>query len=359
MVVLFTGNIDGAMVQMSIHLLKEFHEMGIEARCFLPEQAIASIPDELSSYTIRYRKGRTFSKYSRTIRDVVRKIINLKPDLVFYVDNSIIACQTAQAMGGKAKQVITFHDAGDNHPTSKTSLKQRMHDWFEESNSVKAASLVDNVLVMSHESEDKYKHNYPATSSKLLVLPLGAHIPDVTEQAPPESLPTEFFLFFGRIDKYKGIGNLLSACASISELKIPLVIAGKGNLSDNEVTLLNKTKTILLNRYIKDEEMIWLFKKAKFVVLPYIQATQSGIIPIAYSFGKPVITSDVEGLTQFVVNRRTGIICSNAQDYQEAITYMSENDLKSMSIKCKEYYNTKLDWKANLQVLFRRMDFEI
>lgn len=50
---------------------------------------------------------------------------------------------------------------------------------------------------------------------------------------------------------------------------------------------------ILINRYIKDEEIAWLFNHAKLTVYPYISATQSGVLSVSCYFGKPIIASDV------------------------------------------------------------------
>jgi glycosyltransferase involved in cell wall biosynthesis len=44
------------------------------------------------------------------------------------------------------------------------------------------------------------------------------------------------------------------------------------------------------------------------VVLPYVSATQSGIVQIAYQFDKPVIATDVGGLAEVVLNEKTGFI---------------------------------------------------
>jgi glycosyltransferase involved in cell wall biosynthesis len=44
------------------------------------------------------------------------------------------------------------------------------------------------------------------------------------------------------------------------------------------------------------------------VVLPYVEATQSGVIPVAYSFGKPVVATTVGGLPAQVDDGKTGYL---------------------------------------------------
>jgi starch synthase len=64
----------------------------------------------------------------------------------------------------------------------------------------------------------------------------------------------------------------------------------------------------VLNSYISDETRAELFAQASVVVLPYIDASQSGVIPIAYSFGKPVVATTVGGLPAMVDDGVTGYL---------------------------------------------------
>jgi glycosyltransferase involved in cell wall biosynthesis len=65
---------------------------------------------------------------------------------------------------------------------------------------------------------------------------------------------------------------------------------------------------IIVDKYIPNEEVGLYFSAADVVVLPYISASQSGIIQIAYGFNRPVITTDVGGLPDVVEDGVTGFI---------------------------------------------------
>jgi glycosyltransferase involved in cell wall biosynthesis len=154
-------------------------------------------------------------------------------------------------------------------------------------------------------------------------------------------------LFFGRILDYKGLEYLIQALPLIND-KIPdaiITIAGEGNFEKYYPLIKNRDKFEIFNEYISDKKVAELFSKASVVVLPYIDGSQSGIIAIAYSFGKPVITTNVGSISEVVENGKTGFIIQpkNSQQLAEAaITILrDENLLNSMSerahIKSKEF----------------------
>jgi starch synthase len=123
----------------------------------------------------------------------------------------------------------------------------------------------------------------------------------------------EYVLLFGKIKPYKGIDIFLKA-SHIARKKLgskfKAIIAGKGDISylDPLISDYDNEYIQIINRYIPDSEISMLFRKAKFLVLPYTDASQSGIIPLAYTFSKPVIVSDVGSITEYVENGITGLI---------------------------------------------------
>lgn len=106
-----------------------------------------------------------------------------------------------------------------------------------------------------------------------------------------------YILFFGTVQRYKGVHLLCEAYRSHPELHSrPLVIAGKGDFYfDGETDGLD---VIHINRFIDDSEVRDLFTRAAVVVYPYTSATQSGVTSIAAYFGRPMVLSDLPFFTQ-------------------------------------------------------------
>ncbi len=125
-------------------------------------------------------------------------------------------------------------------------------------------------------------------------------------------------LFFGFIRAYKGLDLLIRAMPRIRSgmgvgAQVRLLVLGEfyegrdGTAALVRELGLEDTVT-LFDQYVPDEEVAPYFSAADVVVLPYRSATQSGIVQIAYQFERPVICTDVGGLSEVVLDGRTGFV---------------------------------------------------
>ena len=115
-------------------------------------------------------------------------------------------------------------------------------------------------------------------------------------------------LFFGRLERYKGIEHLLAACAMLDSPDgdgLRLVLAGPGSLPALWAGLL-PPRIEVRNRLIGDEEAIDLFRRCGLLALPYVDATQSALVAAAYFFRKPVVVTRTGALPEYVEHGRTG-----------------------------------------------------
>jgi glycosyltransferase involved in cell wall biosynthesis len=119
----------------------------------------------------------------------------------------------------------------------------------------------------------------------------------------------QVLLFFGRIAPYKGLDVLLKAFRSVQNREdVELWIVGEGDMSPFAVMLKGLKHIHVTNRFIPEEEVANVFKKASIVVLPYKSATQSGVIPVAATFKLPVIATRVGGIPEQITDGETGIL---------------------------------------------------
>ena len=122
--------------------------------------------------------------------------------------------------------------------------------------------------------------------------------------------PGDYILFFGRISPYKGLDYLLPAMKSVHEVipNLKLIVAGNGKYHF-DITEYEKLSYIdIQNRFINDDELAPLIAHAKFIVCPYTDATQSGVLMSCFAFNKTAIVTNVGGLPDMVGNGKLGLI---------------------------------------------------
>lgn len=356
-IVLFTSNVEGGIVQFTLKIAQVLVEDGYKVSVFAPVAITKRIFDDDLVYEV-YEKKKSILRSSQISGDVVSKISAIKPAAVLFCDNGIFSLQTLLSLKKTAFPTSIFiHDILPH--LEKFNLYEKLKQRLKNRLLRETLERVDQVILLSKNSFDLFGEKYSRYSEKALWIPLGAHIPEAKALAPKEIEVMEeekYFLFFGRISKYKGIENLLDAYKGLKSQNKPfLVIAGGGDFTKNEKKLINDNKdVIVINRYLKDGEMIYLIKNAIAVVLPYIEASQSGVIPIAYHFAIPVITSNVPGLTEYVVDGESGIICSDKAAIKQAMLAMENKEFYNHLKKgANKFYQENLNWGTNLSRIIK------
>jgi len=115
-----------------------------------------------------------------------------------------------------------------------------------------------------------------------------------------------------------------------------LGVYGNGDIAPYAEKIAALTNVHCENRWIMDDEIPDIFNDAAVVVLPYIEASQSGIIPIAYSLAIPVVATPVGGLQEQVIDGETGLIAKNItpEGIADCIELLCMN--KVLYYKCRE-----------------------
>jgi glycosyltransferase involved in cell wall biosynthesis len=181
-----------------------------------------------------------------------------------------------------------------------------------------AFNAVDAFIVQSASVEKDLNGFLPGARYELVAHPVyeifGASMPTLEARAKLGLTDERVILFFGYVRRYKGLHILLDAMPSILQsMKVKLLVVGE--FYDDEQKYRQQIDTenlrndvVVHSDYVPNDEVSLYFSAADVVVLPYISATQSGIVQIAYQFDKPVIATDVGGLAEVVLNNRTGFI---------------------------------------------------
>jgi len=137
-------------------------------------------------------------------------------------------------------------------------------------------------------------------------------------------------LLFGRIFAYKGLEHLIRAEAMLKNAlpNLHVTVAGRGDDPWIFRSLMGEAgRYDIRNRFIEDAEVAQLFLDTDIVVLPYTEASQSGVLNLAAAFGKPVIVTDVGELRTTVQPNGLGMVVppGDAAELAKAIRTLADN----------------------------------
>lgn len=229
-------------------------------------------------------------------------------------------------------------------------------------------SKVDHIIVHNNKSKKELIEDFLVKEDKISVIKFGLNIftpkkgLGKNEARSKLNLPLnkKIILFFGAINVYKGIEYLLEAYLKIKSESdnFHLVIAGENR--DNEY--FQKIKSIINNNfsdnsltvnfsYINDEDIEYYFSSADCLVLPYKSISQSGVHFLSYSFGLPVIATDVGSFKdEDIIEGETGFICEaeNSEDLKNTLIKYFNSDLyKNLELyrgKIKSWAGENYNW---------------
>lgn len=185
-------------------------------------------------------------------------------------------------------------------------------------------------LVVTHSN---FVRNAVATylqGKPIFTIPLGAYTHLCKNASSVTSRHTPHFLFLGRIEPFKGIEVLVEAYRMVRE-RLPtltLTIAGRGKIPEPLCNKMEQLGIRLVNRWLSTEETCALMREADVVVLPYRDATQSGVISLAMAHGLPVIASAVGGLPEQVIDGKTGFLVKpgDARDLSQKMEILAKDE---------------------------------
>jgi glycosyltransferase involved in cell wall biosynthesis len=236
------------------------------------------------------------------IRHLVRRIRAFRPDIVHFQHGHLWFSSLGLPLLRGLPMVITIHDPvthlGDRE-AQKTPQAVMDFGYGRADRVIVHTEHVRKVVIDRLGLREEVTHVIPH-----VVLGDGALLSDLPEE-------TGSVLFFGRIWEYKGLEYLIRAEPLVSA-RIPearFVIAGHGDNFDRyRALMVHPDRFTVRNEYHAGNSRADFFARASAVVLPYVEASQSGVLPIAYANSKPVVATTVGGLPEMVDDGRTGYL---------------------------------------------------
>lgn len=233
-----------------------------------------------------------------------RMVRRFNPDVVHVQEvHPLLVGYTVVSFRKNLPVIITVHDpVSHSGGPPKEALLWKSLMWVRR--------RASRLLVHGPQMRNEMEKLDSGLTGRVDVVPHGI----LAEPAPldaPDHCEPDTFLFFGRMEPYKGLRYLLDACDILEGRgrRFRLIIAGTGpDLDVHAERIAASTHIELINKYIPAGEVGALFRRASAVVLPYTDATQSGVAAIALANSRPVIATATGDLTEIVQHGRSGLI---------------------------------------------------
>ena len=168
---------------------------------------------------------------------------------------------------------------------------------------------------------------------KSLPITVVPHPPNLnlTAIGPPPRPPLRL-LFLGYVRPYKGLGMCIDAIRRAVDAGVDVVLTVVGEFWEEPETYIRlvqreglEERVRLIPGYVSDSDVASHLAAHHAVVAPYLSATQSGIIPLAFAAGRPAVVTNVGGLGEQVEDGLNGTVASGvtAKGVAEAIGRMA------------------------------------
>lgn len=241
--------------------------------------------------------GRLPFKLAEHLGDMARLRRSLGPADVVHYQWLTVPSLDRYLLPRKRPRVLTAHYVAP--PGASRRQLRRARQVF---------GAMDAVVAHTRYGRDRLVDEIGVPPDRVRVIPHGSfdYLTEIADQAP---LPAELadssgpvVLMFGLIRPYKGVEVLLDAFAGIEGAE--LWIAGNPRMDISglvERSAAMKTTVRWLPRFIEDREIPALMRRADLLVLPYLDAEQSGVLYTGLAFGKAMVVSDVGGLAEVAI----------------------------------------------------------
>jgi glycosyltransferase involved in cell wall biosynthesis len=305
----------------ALNFKTHFRKAGIYPATYFSELEEFSNYIDLNRTLIIYRTSKkTYSPSNIFLQyDLVKKIQKINPDKI-HCNNFLNFNFTYFLFTSRIPKVLTVHD-----PIPHSGETSRKDNAIRKLN----YRFFSNIILLNQSQTTEFIKNSAKSFRNIFFSRLGSYTYFQKYNNIKYIKKKNQVLFFGRISPYKGIEELCRAFEVIAR-EVPdskLIIAGSGEFNFDITTYNRSSNYLFLNRYITNVELVKLIQESQFIICPYKDATQSGVIMTSFALNQPVVATNVGGIKEMIIHEKTGLLIEPNNIYQltESIKWMFEN----------------------------------
>lgn len=252
-----------------------------------------------------------------------------RPDIVHVQEQpDPLTAAVVRLMGRSATMVLTVHDPNP-HTGNDHAYATRMDRYRKFLRSRADAYHVHGTYCAKALAEAGWVGKPVSSTMHGVIL---SPAPAARLQAEPNRM-----LLFGRMEAYKGVSVAVAAADLLRRegASFRLVLAGRGpELERLRPVLAAHNDIEIIGHFLSPEEAVEQFQRAAFVILPYLDATQSGVVSAAFGNERPVVVTRTGGLPDAVQHGVDGIMVdpNSPEDLKDALKDLLASTEKQASL---------------------------
>jgi len=278
---------------------------------------------------------------------LIKKIRGFKPDIIHIQEAPRDYLMLAVPFIRNCPWILTVHDhkphsGQDSHVRKRILLYRKL-----------MRRMADAIIVHGDAIKRETQQMYPSKSESIYSIAHGPLGLSVDEDSADFDWEPGCLLFFGRIEEYKGLGYLIQAADELIQRKIvfKIIIAGTGSdLENHRQKIIGDSHYELLDTYIPNDQVESLFKRANIIVLPYTDATQSGVVSMGLKYARPIVATDVGSVSEVVRDNYNGLLVKamNMLELANALEELIIDQEKSVRLgeNSKKLAAAEISWKT-------------
>jgi glycosyltransferase involved in cell wall biosynthesis len=297
----------GAVPDLFIGIVSElFSQQDAQLFVLCPEHLAVDDKRTFKTYRIAYDKSNLRSLVSKDSSDILNEIISENFDVVFFFTQHILNLPLSILLR-TTKQVMWWHEPlKKGRTTFFKHLLYIPHDYqlTKQCSKIIVACKAMEETVPKHL---RYKLEFISLPPSFLTVKSSEQIIDIRFN------PVNDFLFFGNIERYKGLDILAKALIHLCEqgYSPKLKVIGKGDISNlfpelAKFAQTNPQNVDIVNTFASEVEIITALRSSLAVVLPYLTASGTTTVHIASQQYCPVIATSVGCFQNYIIDGKTG-----------------------------------------------------
>lgn len=261
------------------------------------------------------------------LNSIIRKIKKEKFDAIYFESLHVWNLPIMMRFHKKVRIYHVIHEVIPHEGDRQVKLVDLMNKAI--------VKLADTIVLRNKTYIGQMMERYKIGMDRIHFLELWRRYPEFTE--PVRSGRA---LFFGRINPYKGIENLLQIVRLCPEISFDVIGRVDSQMEELAKVLAAEQNVTLNAEYVSDEQMRQAFIEADWVVAPYSSASQSGVIIDAYKYARPVIAYDVGAIPEQVEDGQSGYLipAGDNEAFAKTLQQAMAMDRDAYTAMCKQAY---------------------